>query len=128
VARYWIVIAVNAALLMGGCRALEEPIARHEVPGGDAERGRRAFVEYGCNACHTIPGVTGADAQVGPPLTNWAGRGYIAGLFPNTPEYLIRWIQNPQEMIPGSAMPDMGVPETAARDMSAYLYTLTPNR
>jgi cytochrome c2 len=99
-------------------------MAAYEIPDGDADRGRLAMREYGCSACHTIPGVTRADATVGPPLTGWAERAAIAGQFPNTPEYLIAWLQDPQRMAPGSIMPDVGVPEATARDMSAYLYTL----
>ena len=36
--------------------------------GGDAERGRAALRRYGCDACHLIPGVRGADGLVGPSL------------------------------------------------------------
>jgi cytochrome c1 len=79
---------------------------------------------YGCGACHTIPGIPGANATVGPPLTNWAERGYIAGIMSNTPENLLLWLQMPQEIRPGSVMPNMDVTDQAARDMSAYLYTL----
>lgn len=118
-----LLLAVCLAL-GAGCSAPVQPQPAHDIPGGDADRGRQAMVEYGCNSCHTIPGVTGADATVGPPLTGWAKRASIAGQFPNTPENLIAWIQNPQEMRPGSIMPDVGASEAAARDMSAYLYTL----
>jgi hypothetical protein len=34
---------------------------------------------------------------------------------------LIAWIMHPQSMDPGNGMPDVGVPEVVARDMSAYL-------
>jgi len=85
------------------------------------------MTEYGCTACHTIPGVTDADATVGPSLAGWAKRNSIAGHFPNTPENLIPWLQEPQKMAPGTIMPNMGVTEATARDMSAYLYTLDRN-
>ena len=62
--------------------------------------------------------------MVGPPLIGWADRIYIAGRVPNTPENLIVWIQNPQEIDPQNAMPNLGVSESEARDMAAYLYTL----
>lgn len=94
------------------------------VPGGDPVRGRQALIDYGCGACHTIPGVPAADATVGPPLNDWADRRYIAGTLTNEPENLIEWIRFPQSIEPGTAMPDMGVAEAEARDMSAYLYTL----
>jgi cytochrome c1 len=80
--------------------------------------------EYGCDACHQIPGVPGATGYVGPPLVAWAERHYIAGKLPNKPVYLVEWLRFPQSIEPGTAMPDMGVTEQAARDMGAYLYTL----
>ena len=95
-----------------------------EVPGGDASRGRRAIAAYGCGACHVVPGVTGARGLVGPPLTSYAHRAYVAGNLPNTPANLVRWIQVPQSIEPGSAMPNLDVAEADARDMAAYLYTL----
>jgi cytochrome c2 len=118
------VVAIATGAILMGCMAQAEPPTSYAVPGGNPDLGRQAMVEYGCPACHTIPGVTRADATVGPPLTGWAERAAIAGQFPNQPEYLMRWIQDPQQMIPGSIMPDVGVPEVVARDMSAYLYTL----
>jgi cytochrome c len=62
--------------------------------------------------------------MVGPPLTMFAQRAYIAGQLPNEPDNLIRWIQDPQTVEPGTAMPDLGVDTSTARDMAAYLYTL----
>jgi cytochrome c len=61
---------------------------------------------------------------VGPPLTMFARRAYIAGQLTNQPDNLIRWIQNPQAVEPGTAMPNLGVIPEIARDMAAYLYTL----
>jgi cytochrome c len=95
------------------------------VPGGDAEHGRQAIQRrYGCGACHVIPGVPGAVGKVGPPLLWWADRSMIAGRIPNTPENLVRWIQDPQAIEPGTAMPALGVTEADARDIAAYLFTL----
>lgn len=94
------------------------------VAGGDPRRGEVALRDYGCGACHTIPGIPGANATVGPPLTNWAERAYIVGTLSNTPENLLRWLQTPQAIEPGSVMPNLNVTEQAARDMGAYLYTL----
>lgn len=91
---------------------------------GDPEAGKLKIRNYGCQACHTIPGVTGADAVVGPPLTHWAKRVYIAGEVPNTPDNLQRWIQHPTQIEPKTAMPDMGVTEQDSRDIAAYLYMI----
>jgi cytochrome c len=94
------------------------------VVGGNRERGRVSLDGYGCGACHVIPGVRGARGLVGPPLTMFARRAYIAGQLLNEPPNLVRWIQDPQAVEPGTAMPDLGVSPAIARDMAAYLYTL----
>lgn len=92
--------------------------------GGEAKRAPRLIVAFGCSACHTVPGVTGANGNVGPPLTRFGDRTYIAGMLRNTPSNLVRWIRDPQGVVPGNAMPNMGVSEAEARDIAAYLYTL----
>ncbi len=94
------------------------------VVGGDAERGRVALDGFGCGTCHLIPGVRSARGMVGPPLSHFALRAYIAGQLPNQPENLLLWLQDPQAVEPGTAMPDLGVGLPVARDMAAYLYTL----
>lgn len=98
-----------------------EPVASGPV---DAERGRIALTQYACNACHLVPGVTGSNVHVGPPLAGIANRALLAGAVPNTPDQLIRWIRNPQSIDPLTTMPDMKVGERDARDMAAYLATL----
>jgi cytochrome c2 len=94
------------------------------VPGGSAQRGAQRITRFGCAACHRIPGVKNASGNVGPPLDRIADRTYIAGMLRNTPANLVRWIREPQAVVPGNAMPNMGVSEADARDIAAYLYTL----
>ena len=114
-------LACGALLAILGC-SLSEPY--RTVAGGDAARGARALERYGCGACHVIPGVRNADGMVGPPL-NWFGRRtMIAGEVANTSDELVAWIMDPQRIEPGTAMPDLGVTATDARDMAAYLYRL----
>jgi cytochrome c2 len=79
---------------------------------------------YGCGACHTIPRVAGAKSTVGPDLHGIAGRAYIAGVLPNTPENMMRWLMNPPAVDDKTAMPNLHIPAVEARDMAAYLYTL----
>jgi cytochrome c2 len=90
----------------------------------DTERGRTAIKKYGCGTCHNIPGVSGAVGMVGPPLGQIAQRVYIAGVLPNEPDNMIRWIENPPGVDPKTAMPYMAVTPRDARDIAAYLYTL----
>jgi cytochrome c2 len=89
---------------------------------GNAENGQLLLRQYGCGACHRIPGVAAADGSVGPPLAGIARRVYIAGVLPNTPQNMARWIQHPQRFEPRTAMPDLQVSPAQARDMVAYLY------
>lgn len=91
---------------------------------GNPEAGRLAMHQYLCVTCHVIPGVVGANRQVGPPLAGIAGRKYIAGILPNSPENMVRWLMHPPLFAPRSAMPDLNVTAEDARDMAAYLYTL----
>src|SRR5690606_21805350 len=51
---------------------------------GSARRGRTILAsgQYGCAACHTIPGVRGARGIVGPSLVGFADRPFIAGRLP----------------------------------------------
>jgi cytochrome c len=94
------------------------------MTGGDPARGKAAIHNYGCDTCHTIPGIQGADALVGPPLNKMASRSYIGGVIPNTPANMIHWIQNPQDVDHQTAMPNLRVTETDARDIAGYLYML----
>ena len=98
--------------------------AAANLTGGNPEAGRDRIQQYGCRACHTIPGIPGAQALVGPPLIHWSKRVYIAGELPNTPENLMRWLQHPAQIEPKTAMPDMGITEKDSRDIAAYLYSL----
>ena len=110
--------------LLAGCQSNKTDNAPEYVVGGDPDKGQQVIAAYGCGSCHTIPGVPGADSTVGPPLTGWAGRLYIAGALPNRPDNLVRWLIDPQAIEPGTVMPNLLVTEQDARDMSAYLYSL----
>jgi len=90
---------------------------------GDPARGKNLIVTYGCTSCHDIHD-TAPRGRVGPPLDGIASRSYIAGRFANDEIWMTLWLQYPQELIPGNAMPDLKVGERDARDLSAYLATL----
>ncbi|MBT2325676.1 c-type cytochrome [Variovorax paradoxus] len=91
---------------------------------GDVRRGEKALHQYACNACHTIPGITGSSPNVGPPLAGVARRAMIGGKLPNTPDNMVRWLRRTHEVDPQTAMPELGVTERDARDIAAYLSTL----
>jgi cytochrome c1 len=111
--------AAAVAGIVAGCGSSAGFIS---VQGGHAHDAPQLIQAFGCGACHTIGGVSGADGQVGPALTHFARRRYIAGALPNTPDNLIRWIEHPQEVEPGTVMPDLNVGDAQARDIAAYLY------
>jgi cytochrome c2 len=95
-----------------------------QLTGGDADRGKMAIARYGCGACHSIEGVAEAQGDVGPALDGVAQRAEIAGKLSNTPDNMIHWIRQPQQVIPGNGMPDLDVNDRDGRDIAAYLYTL----
>ena len=115
-------LAVAIALSTTGC---SRSVAEAEVlTGGHAEQGRAELVRFGCVGCHAVPGIQGATATVAVPLEGVAMRQYLAGRLPNTPDNMARWIQHPQAIAPGTAMPELGVGDQQARDITAYLYSL----
>ncbi|MDB5749261.1 MAG: coxB [Massilia sp.] len=86
------------------------------------ERGRAAFLEQRCQACHTIRGVA-EGSRLGPDLTHVGGRLHIAaGTLRNHRGTLAGWIADPQAIKPGARMPaalDIDGPTLNA--LAAYL-------
>jgi cytochrome c2 len=118
-----IALVVAMALVLSSCfgdvNGVPEP---RSVSESSVANGRRLIASYGCGACHTIPGVPGADAMVAPPLNRFYERSYISGEIPNTWDNLIEYLRDPQKIEPGTVMPNLGISEDEARDIAAYLY------
>lgn len=91
--------------------------------GGNPSRGEAMFIEYGCGSCHAVKGVRTATGMVGPPLDGIALRVIVAGKLANKPENMEKWIRDPQQVSPGTAMPDLNVGDRDARDITAFLYS-----
>ncbi|MES2957122.1 MAG: c-type cytochrome [Pseudomonadota bacterium] len=85
------------------------------------ERGRVLVEKYHCGSCHTVPDVPAARGTLAVPLTGFGRRSYIAGRVPNEPALLAGWIAEPADVVPDTAMPDMGVSDVDARDIAAFL-------
>jgi cytochrome c2 len=115
-----------AAAFAAACSGAHDVEAREAaaMTGGDPARGPDLLRKYGCQSCHTIPGVVGANSLVGPPLAGIASRSYIAGVLPNAPDNMLRRIQDPKKVDSLTAMPNVGVTPSDARHIAAYLYTL----
>ena len=90
---------------------------------GDPRRGEALFIQYGCGSCHALRNVRNATGMVGPPLDGIPLRLIIGGRLSNTPGNMEKWIRDPQQVAPGTAMPDLNVGVGDSRDITAFLYT-----
>jgi cytochrome c len=122
----WFTLGTIVLLAVAGFQVRNLEFGRRDpiwvVADADSRHGRDAIVMYGCYACHVVSGIREATGRVGPKLEEIDRQIYLAGVLPNSPPNMIRWIQAPQEFSPGTAMPGLGVPEQHARDMAAYLF------
>lgn len=86
------------------------------------ERGRSAFLEQRCQACHTIRGVA-EGARLGPDLTHVGSRMHIgAGTLRTHRAGLSGWIADPQASKPGVFMPGSPDLDRATLDaLATYL-------
>jgi cytochrome c oxidase subunit 2 len=90
----------------------------------NSEHAQQLIAQYGCNACHTIPGTPG-HASIGPSLDGVGARATISnGKVPNTPENLARFIREPASLNPSSSMPALNMPPADAATIAEYLSTL----
>ena len=88
-----------------------------------AQQGKALFSQSACVGCHTITGISGG--QVGPNLTHFGSRKSLAAnMMANTPENLVRWIENPEHMKPGARMPNLGMTGEQSKVLAAYLLSL----
>lgn len=120
--RYAVLYSLALALPLVACEGdLDKPLPN---TGGKPEEGLRIVAEKRCGGCHVIPGIEDAEGTVGPPLTGFAQRTFIAGHVPNTPENLVKWLMDPPAVAPHTAMPDLGLDRNQAEHVAAWLYTL----
>lgn len=135
------VIAVSEAEYnrwLEGMRVAPPPAqAGAGAPGGDPARGEALFLDAKklCVTCHIIDGTT-AKGVVGPNLTHYGSRLTIgAGLLPNTPENLARWIKESGTIKPGNLMAKQINPgwvqnnlsDQEIADIVAYLHSMKLN-
>jgi len=118
-------LTVQAVLAMAAClSACDKPLPDVEpLTGGSPRTGQQLIERYGCAACHRIKGIAHADSDVGPSLTSIRQAGYVGGVLPNSADNLARWIMDPRDVNPRTAMPDLDVTRDEARDIAAYLYS-----
>ncbi|MBY0226950.1 MAG: c-type cytochrome [Hyphomicrobium sp.] len=112
------------AIFITGLVCSQPPHAATTDNRPNPENGAKLILKVGCGLCHRIPGIESAKGNVGPPLDGIGTRIFIAGKLNNTTDNMVRWLRFPQEVVPGNAMPDMGLNEEEARDIAAYLATI----
>jgi len=118
------VVVVGAAAFEQWLAEQSSPAAE-PAPGSVEAQGRAIIAEKACQGCHIIDGVEGMVGQNGPDLTHVASRPWLAGgVFENTPENLARWIDHPDDLKPGTVMPDAGLTPDEIRAVAAYLESL----
>lgn len=115
----WAIVTCPAFLMAGCGPSAPKPEQSSQL--SDAQAGAIWITRSGCGSCHQIPGIMHASGLVGPPLIHFSKRTIIAGYLPNTRDNLARWIQHPQQLAPGNAMPDAGLTDKQARDIALYL-------
>ena len=117
-------IALGCTAVLLGCGNQSKWQTARATTGGDPQLGVAAIKRYGCGSCHMIPGISGAVGLVGPPLSGIGSRIYVAGVLQNTPQNMVRWIENPKAVDEKTVMPNLGVTPKDAADIAGYLYTL----
>ena len=86
--------------------------------------GEQMFLSLSCINCHAVSG-TLATGTFGPDLSHLMSRQTLgAGVIPNTPDNLRRWIREPQTLKPGNLMPNMQLDDRELDAVHAYLSSL----
>lgn len=120
-------LAIAIALTTGQAAAAQTqlnsaPLPIHNADEQMIENGRALFVSLGCGSCHRRSGVPGAKGDVGPSLDRFRVRAYIAGVLPNRPDNLLRWLMDPPAVSSDTAMPNQNLSLEQARALAAWLY------
>jgi cytochrome c oxidase subunit 2 len=101
-----------------------QQLPARQPTGADAVAGGQLIQTIACGGCHTIRG-TPLKGTFGPDLTHFGSRGGIAAYtLVNTPQNLLRWIQDPQAVKPECTMPQIPLPLQEQQQLVAYLEEL----
>ena len=80
-----------------------------------AQTGEELYNTRGCASCHEMQ-IAGC-----PDLTTLKEDGKVAGVLDVTPENISKWLENPQEVKPGTAMPPSGLSEEQRLKLANWL-------
>ena len=99
------------------------PVAENQIASPAAEEGAKIFANSPCTTCHRIDGVS--KGYMGPDLSHFGTRTTLgAGILPNTPENVAKWVTDPDAIKPGAQMPTLGIRGDQLSDLVAYLESL----
>ncbi len=96
--------AADIALLLVPQGTSDKPVS------GSVARGRLLFNELRCVTCHAVEGKGG---NIGPDLSKVGSK--------LRPEWLLKWLRDPQEIMPETRMPVFNFKEQEVRDLAAFL-------
>lgn len=85
----------------------------------DSATGAGLFKQKGCSACHRLGG---KGTSIGPDLSRIGGTPYDG--LPNTPEFLAKWLDNPQAQKAGTMMPRLPMTPAERDALVSYLTSL----
>jgi len=121
-----VVLLMLLVPLTGGCNLFRDFDFKRgaRMTGGNPELGRKKLAQHSCVSCHVIPGVPKGDGQSAPSLAHWSWQRKFLNTYPNTPENLEKWLENPSHRKPGTTMPDLSASPQDSRDMTAYLFSI----
>ena len=88
------------------------------------DAGAALMADFGCGTCHSIPGVPGADRPGRPAARQYRRANDSCWISVQYPDNMIAWLERPQSIVPGNAMPNMEINDHDAKDITAYLLTL----
>lgn len=110
---FWLTPLLRGQRVWASCQKCHD--AQPDIAGVEPGwEGRRLVANYGCYACHKLPGFEQeAAVRIGPNL-NVLGRKVYA-------EWVPLWLKDPHAFRPATKMPNMLLPDTERQAISAYL-------
>lgn len=116
---FWLTPLLRGQRVWGSCQKCHnaQPDVAGVEPGWE---GRRLVANYGCYACHKLPGFEQeAAVRIGPNLNVLGKKVY--------PEWVSLWLKDPHAFRPATKMPNMLLRDAERQAISAYLLQVGNN-
>ena len=92
---------------------------------GDINKGENLYNNLGCKGCHVIEPEPFVEENNSYNLLNKQGSNLIGLGSKTTPEWLFKWLKNPKDYWKDTKMPDLRLSDSEAKDITAYLMSMT---